>query len=55
MPRRSGDPACLIADTAKAQMLLGWQAEYRNIEDILTTAVNWTDTMISRLTGTPES
>ncbi len=40
-PRRAGDPACLVADTAKACTMLDWQADYKDIKDILATAVNW--------------
>jgi len=40
-PRREGDPACLVADAAKARTLLGWQPRYTDIEEILDTAVAW--------------
>jgi UDP-glucose 4-epimerase len=37
-PRRTGDPAILIADFNKAKTLLGWQPKYSNIENIVSTA-----------------
>lgn len=40
-PRRSGDPAVLIADGAKAKKILGWQSKFSNIETIITDAWNW--------------
>lgn len=40
-PRRMGDPARLVANASKAQKTLGWQAEYQDIRNILSTAVNW--------------
>ncbi len=39
-PRRTGDPARLIADPAKAERVLGWKAKY-SLEDIVTTAWKW--------------
>jgi UDP-glucose-4-epimerase GalE len=39
--RRVGDPAYLVADATKAKNILSWQPEYKNIADILKTAVNW--------------
>jgi UDP-glucose-4-epimerase GalE len=39
--RRSGDPARLIADPARALSLLGWQIRFRTIEDIVRTAFDW--------------
>ncbi len=40
-PRRAGDPAVLYADNRLAKEVLGWQAEYTKIEDIIRTAWNW--------------
>jgi UDP-glucose 4-epimerase len=40
-PRRAGDPAYLVADSSKAKTILGWRAQYTNIEDILKTAIYW--------------
>ncbi|HSA06268.1 MAG TPA: UDP-glucose 4-epimerase GalE [Candidatus Gastranaerophilales bacterium] len=39
--RRPGDPAILFADNLKAQTELGWQPQYLNIEDIISTAWHW--------------
>lgn len=39
-PRRAGDPAVLIADSSKAQKLLGWQPEY-SLSRIIETAWKW--------------
>ena len=35
--RRKGDPACVIASSEKAQKLLGWKAQYTNVEKIIET------------------
>jgi len=40
-PRRAGDPAKLIADSALAKKLLDWQPKYTTIEQIVETAWNW--------------
>lgn len=37
-PRRSGDPALLIASSLKAQKELGWKRKYNNVEDIIRSA-----------------
>ena len=39
-PRRAGDPAVLVADSTKAQQVLGWKPEY-SLTRILQTAWNW--------------
>lgn len=39
-PRRPGDPAVLTAKAEKAFELLGWKAEYTDIEDIVRTVWN---------------
>lgn len=38
--RRAGDPAVLVADSAKAQKELGWEPQY-NLQKIIATAWNW--------------
>ena len=38
--RRPGDPAQLVADSKKAQKILGWQPRY-TIQDIIKTAWQW--------------
>lgn len=40
-PRRAGDPAILVADSALAKKVLGWEAEYKDIDSIVKTAWNW--------------
>lgn len=37
-PRRDGDPARLIASSAKAQKELGWVRKFENVEDIIASA-----------------
>jgi UDP-glucose 4-epimerase len=39
--RRPGDPPELVANPAKALEMLGWQAEYRDLDEILRTAWAW--------------
>lgn len=39
--RRAGDPAVLVADSTKATNILGWQAEYTDIQTIIKTAWQW--------------
>ena len=41
LPRRSGDPAVLIASGEKARRILGWQPEYTDIDEIVRTAWEW--------------
>ena len=40
MPRRPGDPAMLVANSDKAQKLLGWRAT-RTISDMIQSAASW--------------
>lgn len=40
-PRRAGDPARLVADSAKAKKILGWRPKYDSVEDIIATAWAW--------------
>lgn len=40
-PRRAGDPARLVADSAKAKKILGWRPKYDRVEDIIATAWAW--------------
>lgn len=39
-PRRDGDPAVLVADSAKAERILGWKPQY-NLTRIIETSWNW--------------
>lgn len=38
---RAGDPPILVADSAKAKQVLGWQPTYKDIESIIATAWTW--------------
>jgi UDP-glucose 4-epimerase len=40
-PRRPGDPARLVASSAKAQQLLGWHPNHPTLDDILASAWAW--------------
>ena len=40
-PRRSGDPAVLIASSEKAKNVLGWRPEFDSLEKIIQDAWNW--------------
>ncbi len=37
-PRRAGDPPALVADPSKARRILGWEAQYRGLNQIVETA-----------------
>lgn len=41
MPRRAGDPAQLVATSAKVIQELGWRPQYPDLEDILESAWKW--------------
>lgn len=41
VPRRSGDPAVLIASSEKAKEILGWRPEHDDLEEIIATAWEW--------------
>ena len=40
-PRRSGDPAILVADSTAAYKNLGWKPKYSDISTIISSAFNW--------------
>lgn len=40
-PRRPGDPARLVANSAKARQVLGWQPQFNNLEGIVASAWHW--------------
>ena len=40
-PRREGDPACLVADPARARARLAWTPRHPELEDIVASAVRW--------------
>ena len=41
VPRRAGDPSRLIADSAKARNLLGWNPQLADLESIIESAWRW--------------
>ena len=41
--RRAGDPPELVAAPTKAKELLGWEAEYKDLSQVLETAWAWTN------------
>ncbi|MEO4017794.1 UDP-glucose 4-epimerase GalE, partial [Pseudomonas sp. P2663] len=40
-PRRAGDPPRLVADPRRANTLLGWQAQFGSLEQIVAHAWSW--------------
>lgn len=40
-PRRTGDPPVLIADSKKAERVLGWKQKFSKIDQIIETAWKW--------------
>ena len=40
-PRRAGDPARLVADSALAERVLGWRPQVTSMEDIIASAWRW--------------
>jgi UDP-glucose 4-epimerase len=40
-PRRPGDPAVLVASSARIMQELGWQPQHRELEDIVDSAWRW--------------
>jgi UDP-glucose 4-epimerase len=41
LPRRAGDPAVLIASSAKIETELGWKPKYDHLDDIVRSAWQW--------------
>jgi UDP-glucose 4-epimerase len=41
LPRRQGDPAILIASSAKIETELGWKPKYNQLDDIVRSAWQW--------------
>ena len=39
--RRPGDPAALVADSARIRSALGWQPQYDDLDFIVRTALAW--------------
>jgi UDP-glucose 4-epimerase len=40
-PRRPGDPAVLVASKEKLKRMLGWEASYSSLEEIIQSAWDW--------------
>jgi len=40
-PRRPGDPAVLVAASAKAERELGWKRRFKDMDEIIETAWKW--------------
>lgn len=38
---RKGDPAILVADSLKAKQILNWSPRYRNLDEIIASAIRW--------------
>jgi UDP-glucose 4-epimerase len=49
-PRRAGDPARLVADSAKARALLGWAPRHAQLDIIIETAWRWECRTVQTLT-----
>jgi len=47
-PRRSGDPAVLVADATLAKNELNWQPKFAELEDIVKTAWQWETEFLSK-------
>ena len=43
-PRRAGDPDSLVADSAKARTILGWEPQHESAEDVMASAWKWHQT-----------
>ncbi len=40
-PRRAGDPPRLVADSSRAQSILGWKPQHSDLSNIVATAWRW--------------
>ena len=40
-PRRAGDPPCLVADTSRLRVVLGWRPRHDDLRFIVRTALAW--------------
>ena len=45
MPRRTGDPASLVADNSKAKEVLGWNPQ-KTLEESISTAYTWENKLL---------
>ena len=51
LSRRSGDPACLIADAHRVQKTLHWSPQYIDLEGIITTVLRYYNTTRTKKAG----
>jgi UDP-glucose 4-epimerase len=47
-PPREGDPACIVADSARAGAALGWQPRYDDLSTIIAHALEWERQLMQR-------
>jgi len=47
VPRRAGDPALLVASSDRLNQELNWSPKYTKLEDIVSSAWNWMESLIS--------
>lgn len=47
-PRRTGDPAVLVADSTLAKTELSWSPRYSDLESIITHAWNWEQSILNK-------
>lgn len=47
-PRREGDPPVLVGSSQKAKQILGWKPRYTALEDILTSAWKWHQSLLKK-------
>lgn len=50
-PRRSGDPAVLVADSSQAKQILGWTPRYDDLESQVATAWSWHNRGLAQAVG----
>ena len=53
-PRRSGDPAALVASSERAKSVLGWRPKYHAIDQIVATAWAWHQANPHGYSGAPK-
>jgi len=53
-PRREGDPARIVADSAQARAQLAWQPRYDDLATIVTHALAWERELMRRRSSQPD-
>jgi UDP-glucose 4-epimerase len=53
-PRREGDPASIVADSARARTILGWLPRYDDLEAIVSHALTWEHELARRQSSRPD-